>query len=130
MQREGARKELSSLLWRGQTSLALERLESLLARSQRNLSPEKEQKLEALKAFKSYVQNNQDWIIDYETYQKRGYYIGSSIVESTVNHLGSFRLKKKRSRQWTRQGADAMSRLLVTIKNKELDTYWKQICLN
>lgn len=129
-QRDQIRQKLSEFLWRGESQAALAELSKLIAEEQKNLSPEKEQKWTDLKDFRTYIQNNQDWIVDYESYQKRGYYIGSSIVESTVNHLGAFRLKKKRARQWTRPGADAMSRLMTVIKNKELDHYWKQICLN
>lgn len=129
-QRDKIREELSELLWRGNSRQALDRLSRLIAKEQKNLSPEKQQKFEALQDFNTYLHNNQDWIVDYQSYQERGYYIGSSIVESTVNHLGAFRLKKKRARQWTRQGADAMARLITVIKNREFDHYWKQICLN
>lgn len=129
-QRDTIRQELSELLWRGNSEQALVRLARLIAKEQKNLSLEKQKNFEALQDFKTYVQNNQCWIVDYQAYQDRGYYIGSSIVESTVNHLGAFRLKKKRARQWMRQGADAMARLITVIKNHELDRYWKQVCLN
>lgn len=129
-QRDKIRQELSELLWRGNSQQALAQLSKLIAKEQKNLSPEKEQKFKALQDFKTYTHNNQDWIVDYQSYQERGYYIGSSMVESTVNHLGAFRLKKKRARQWTRQGADAMARLITVIKNRELEHYWKKICLN
>jgi len=129
-QRDEIRQKLSELLWRGNSQQTLAELSPLIAKEQKGPSPEKEQKLNDLKEFKTYIQNNQEWIVDYESYQKRGYYIGSSIVESTVNHLGAFRLKKKRARQWIRQGADAMARLIAVVKNRELDHYWKQICLN
>ena len=129
-QRDEIRQKFSGLLWRGDSQTALAELSKLIAKEEKELSPEKEQRFQDLKDFKTYIQNNQNWIVDYESYQKRGYYIGSSIVESTVNHLGAFRLKKKRARQWIRQGADAMARLITVIKNKELDHYWQQICLN
>jgi hypothetical protein len=129
-QREKHRKELSELLWEGNAQAAIQTLSRLIAKERKSLSPEKEKKFEKLKDFKTYVENNEPWIIDYEMRQTNGCYIGSSIVESTVNHVGSFRLKKHRSRQWTRDGADAMARLITVIKNKELDHYWKQICLN
>jgi hypothetical protein len=129
-QRQKHRTSLSELLWKGDVPSALEELSRLIAKEQKSISPEKEKKFEKLKDFKTYITNNKPWIINYEAYQARGYYIGSSIVESTVNHIGSFRLKKQRSRQWTRDGANAMARLITVIKNKELEHYWKQICLN
>ncbi|MBI4358259.1 MAG: ISKra4 family transposase [Candidatus Omnitrophica bacterium] len=129
-QRDEIRQKLSEFLWRGDSQQTLAELSKLIVKEQKSLSPEREQKLKELKDFKTYIQNNQEWIVDYESYQQRGYYIGSSIVESTVNHLGAFRLKKKRARQWIRQGADSMARLITVIKNRELDHYWKQICLN
>lgn len=54
--------------------------------------------------------------------------MGSSIMESAINHLLAARLKKKRSRRWLRKGADSVARIITTIENGEWEHTWSQIC--
>lgn len=126
--RERKREEISEFLWEGEVILALQRLESLISKEQRKpLSSDPARRLEALIEFKDYIANNEPWIINYGEAQEGGYYIGSSIMESTINHLASHRLKKKKGRSWIRDGADAVARIIVTLHNHEWDHIWKQI---
>jgi hypothetical protein len=87
-------------------------------------SPER---LENLVEFKGYIENNRDYIIDYEKASSDGYLISSSVMESTINAIAANRLKKNRSRKWIRAGADGVSRVITAIKNNEWDRVWNHI---
>lgn len=85
-------KQLKSLLYHGNTEKALSCLNRLILKQQ------KEQptcdKLEYLTEFKSYIENNRDYIIDYERAQTDGYFISSSVMESTINTVAANSLRR------------------------------------
>lgn len=117
-------KQLKSLLYYGNTEKALSLLNRLI-RQQHNKQSQEE--IEYLTEFKGYIENNQDYIINYEKARADGYLISSSVMESTINTIAANRLKKNRSRKWIRAGADGISRVIVSIKNNEWDRVWSQI---
>lgn len=80
-------KQLSSLLYHGNTQKTLSLLNRLIQQQQRDNLPPKE--LEALVEFKGYLENNQAYIIDYEKARIDGYFISSSVMESTINTIAS-----------------------------------------
>lgn len=114
-------REISDLIWHGQITKPLSKLERLI--KEYSAHPE----IDKLKEFKTYIENNREWIIDYEETKKRGYYVSSSIMEGTINTIAANRLKKRRSRKWLRVGADSVSRIISTIANNEFDSVWDQI---
>lgn len=118
-------KQLKSLFYHGNTEKALSILNRLLLRQQRRGLPPKE--IESLAEFKGYIENNRDYIIDYEQTRASGYLISSSVMESTINTIASNRLKKNRSRKWIRAGADGVSRVITAIKNNEWEKVWNYI---
>ena len=83
--------------------------------------------IQGILSVKPYIENSQDYIIDYEKARADGYLISSSVMESTINTIAANRLKKNRSRKWIRAGADGVSRLIVAIKNNEWDKVWNHI---
>ena len=118
-------RQLSSLLYAGNTEKSLSLLNRLIIKLQKDNRVA--ERLENLVEFKGYIENNRDYIIDYEKFRKDGYLISSSVMESTINTIASNRLKKNRSRKWIRAGADGVSRVIVAIKNNEWDKVWNHI---
>lgn len=118
-------QQLKSLLYHGNTEKALSSLNRLIRQQQKEQQPS--DKSEYLIEFKGYIENNRDYIIDYEKARTDGYLISSSVMESTINTIAANRLKKNRSRRWIRAGADGVSRVIVAIKNNEWDKVWSHI---
>jgi hypothetical protein len=123
--RKAKTKQLSSLLYAGSTERSLSLLNRLINRLQRDNQPP--ERLKNLVEFKGYIENNRDYIVDYEKARRDGYLISSSVMESTINTIAANRLKKNRSRKWIRAGADGVSRVIVAIKNNEWDKVWRHI---
>lgn len=124
--RKAKSQEIGDLLYTGEVVKALEKIEKLIRRLQKQEGVS-EKRLEKLKEFKGYIKNNQDYIIDYGKAKEEGYFISSSVMEATVNLIGANRLKKKRGRQWTRLGADGVTRVIGCIKNNEWNKVWNEI---
>lgn len=115
-------KMVSDLLWHGKIG------ESLSIRIIKNTECNNNRPdVEKLKEFKKYIENNREWIIDYEEAKSKGYYVGSSIMEGTINTIASNRLKKRRSRKWLRVGADSVARIITTMANNEFTSMWNEI---
>lgn len=123
--RKAKTKHLKSLLYHGSTEKALSLLNRLILKEQK--SNRLNDKLKYLTEFKGYLENNQDYIINYEKAQAGGYLISSSVMESTINTIAANRLKKNRSRKWIRAGADGVSRVITAIKNNEWEKVWNHI---
>jgi hypothetical protein len=118
-------RQLSSLLYHGNTQKSLSLLNKLIIKLKKDNQTSKD--LENLVEFKGYIENNQDYIVDYEKLKQEGYLISSSVMESTINTIAANRLKKNRSRKWIRAGADGVSRVITAIKNNEWDRVWNHI---
>lgn len=123
--RRNKTKQISSLLYSGNTEKALFLLNRLIGKLQRDNQPA--ERLKDLLEFKGYIENNQDYIVDYDKLRRDGYLISFSVMESTINTIAANRLKKNRSRKWIRAGADGISRVITAIKNNEWDKVWSHI---
>jgi hypothetical protein len=119
-------------LWKGQTEEALGKLKRLETQEskKKDLTERQIKRLKKLQEYRSYVEENKPWIIDYSKAHEEGFFVGSSIMESGINHMLANRLKKKRGRQWTRKGADSVARIVTTIANGDWQETWSKICLN
>jgi len=71
-------KEISDLLWHGKITKPLSILEAIIREYHDN--PD----INRLIEFKTYIENNREWIIDYEEARNNGYYVGSSIMEGAI----------------------------------------------
>lgn len=116
-------KKISDLLWHGKIRESLSILQRIIKETEGSRSVH----IEKLKAFKKYIENNREWIINYEEARENGYYVGSSIMEGTINTIAANRLKKKRSRKWLRVGADSVARIITTMANNEFNSTWEKI---
>lgn len=123
--RKNKTQEIKSLLYHGDTEKTLSLLNRLIRQQEKEQQPN--DKLVDLVEFKGYLENNQDYIVDYEKARLSGYLISSSVMESTINTIAANRLKKNRSRKWIRAGADGVSRVITAIKNNEWERVWNHI---
>ena len=113
-------------LWRGQSRQALQSI-MILAPQLGGQPSEKPAQLEerSLLALHQFISNNRAAIIDYHHFQQSGYYIGSALVEKTVDLLVC-RRQKLRGQNWSRTGADRLLCWRQLILNDQWDDYWQQ----
>jgi len=121
---------IRELLWESEVDAAIRKLGRIHAEEAQKQNPSERQKkrLERLQEYVTYLENNRPWIINYAEAQAKGLYIGSSVMESAMNHLLANRLKKKKSRQWLREGADSVARIVTLIENGDWQGTWEKIC--
>ena len=63
--------------------------------------------------------------MQYETFLKKGYHIGSGVIESACKHVVGERCKQAGMR-WTQEGINAVLFWRCLLKNNAWDIYWKQ----
>lgn len=110
--RQGRKEQyelLTPLLWHGQVDAALAHLRALRkACAQEPIDP--------LEEAITYVDNQRDWIGDYEQWQEAGYPVGSGLVERGVAVVINPRMKR-RGMRWKRVNATAVVALRVRLLN-------------
>lgn len=81
--------------------------------------------VEAHRKFTGYLRNNQDRM-DYPTYVKNGWQIGSGVIESACKSVVALRLKAPGMR-WRPQGTTALCQLRALYQSQHLlwDHYWR-----
>ena len=62
--------------------------------------------------------------MQYETFLRKGYHIGSGVIESACKHVVGERCKQAGMR-WTQEGINAILFWRCLLKNGAWDTYWK-----
>ena len=72
-----------------------------------------------LNTISSYLKNNARTLVNYGARHRKGLPISSSIAESAVNHVVSYRIAKKRQMRWTDEGAHCMVQVRVAVLNGE-----------
>lgn len=78
--------------------------------------------VEALDALIGYLEPRLP-ITDYVDYRRKGYVIGSGLMESSCKQLVGARLKGS-GRQWSEAGALAMTALIAQRLNHQWDAFW------
>jgi len=119
-------KQVSSDLWRGLRTKALNELKFLhihllLAGQQKRL-----EQREGLGELIEYIQNNREGIVDYRAMYKAGYLVASSLAEKAADLVVAKRQKKKQSMHWSKIGADRLNALRTLWLNGDWEEYWKQ----
>lgn len=107
--RKGQYETLSPLLWQGQVDAALAHLHAL--RPGANQEP-----IDKLEEAITYVDNQRDWIGNYQQWQEMGYPVGSGLVERGVAVVINPRMKR-RGMRWKRANATAVVALRVCLLN-------------
>ncbi len=70
-----------------------------------------------LSDFRTYIQNNRDFIPQYADRQQYGEHFSTAFAESAVNEIVSKRMVKKQQMRWSKRGAH----LLLQVRVKVLD---------
>ncbi len=103
-----------SWLWRGQVDHAVQGLRAL----SQGLDP---QAVTRLTQAITYLENQRDWIGDYEQWQNQGYPVGSGMIERAVALVINRRMKK-RGMRWCRANATAVVALRADLLNDDWTT--------
>lgn len=78
--------------------------------------------VKAIREFRVYIENNQDFIQNYGERYRCGERISTGFVESAVNQIIAKRMEKKQQMRWTPKGAH----LLLQVRTKVLNGEWKK----
>jgi hypothetical protein len=122
MERESVETEIIHakwLVWHGKGSKALERIKALDSRLLSREGYEFKTLWWNLNTISSYLKNNARTLVNYGARHRKGLPIISSIAESAVNHVVSYRMAKKRQMRWTDEGAHCMVQVRVAVLNGE-----------
>jgi hypothetical protein len=111
--RKAQYEKLRALLWQGKVDAALAHLQGLRP------GPDGEP-IEALEEVLTYLENQRDWIGNYQQWQEAGYPVGSGLVERGVSVVINPRMKR-RGMRWRRVNATAVVALRVCLLNAEWD---------
>jgi len=89
----------------------------------RRLKPKSREAKETVRKTINYFQSNRKRM-RYHEFRKKGYFIGSGVVEGCCKHLVGSRLKQAGMR-WKPDGAQAILQLRLAVLNKRWDYLWK-----
>ena len=123
--RESALKQLESIkwyLWHGNVFKALRRIDHLEADLEGEvITGASSEKLRVtLQEFRTYIENNQQWIPNYGELWRAGETISTAFVESAVDQVLSKRFVKKQQMSWSRRGAHLLLQVRTRVLNEEL----------
>ncbi len=114
-------------LWHGNAFRALEMTNGLLLEVEMPNPPEKTRKLlKGLLEFRTYIERNQNLIVNYGERYRMGDRISTAFVESTVNQVIAKRFCKKQSMQWSVAGSHRLLQVRTRVLNGDLETAFKQ----
>lgn len=105
-------QELTEYLWRGNVEQALARLTALQP-------PTDAEPIPALETAIRYLEEQQDWLGDYQAWRDAAYPIGSGLVERAIELVINRRLRR-RGMRWKRENAHA----LVALRTHTLNADW------
>ncbi|MEQ8189762.1 MAG: ISKra4 family transposase [Candidatus Eremiobacterota bacterium] len=108
-------------LWHGNVFRALQLLDDIADYLYCDKVNQKIQKLQkAVSEFHVYIENNRDFIPNYQDRYHYGECISTAFVESTVNEVISKRMRKKQQMRWTQKGAHLLLQVRTKTLNNEL----------
>jgi hypothetical protein len=120
-------EKIKNYLWHGNSFRALEFIDDLLLDLHVPNPPEETKKLlKGLLEFRTYVHNNQGFIVNYGERYHHGERISTGFVESTVNYVLAKRFSKKQSMQWTITGAHYLLQVRTRVLNGDLETEFRK----
>ena len=110
-------------LWHGDAAAAIRKLLLL----QDNLSDKK--KRSKLKGLHDYLQNNQDYLVNYDEREKADKPFTSQVSESHIDTLINARHKRNQKMQWTRDGAHNVLQIRALMASNEWEEKWLDLVL-
>ena len=110
-------------LWHGDAEKALRKL----ALIRDNITDEK--KRSKLKSLHDYLQNNRDYLVNYDEREKADKPFTSQVAESHIDTLINTRHKRKQKMQWTREGAHNVLQIRALMTSNEWEGKWLDFVL-
>ena len=110
-------------LWHGNTESAIERLTDL----SKNCSETSANKLNKLR---TYIQNNESKIVNYDKRKEEGKPFTSNLAESTVESLINQRCKGQQHMRWSREGLDPILQIRAAVASNDWGKKWRTIVAN
>jgi hypothetical protein len=108
-------------LWYGEPLHALQYLKKLI------ICLDVEVDIERVNDLITYIENNIEYIVNYNDRSINSLPISSQMVESTVEHLVAERFKKKQKMAWVRNNAHNVLQVRSSIVGNTFDKYWKDM---
>ena len=105
-------------LWYGNVDESLQKL--TLIRD--NITDE--QKRSKLKGLQDYLENNRDYLINYDEREKANKPFTSQVAESHIDSIINARHKRKQKMQWTREGAHNVLQIRALMASDEWEEKW------
>lgn len=105
-------------LWHGDTQKALDKLRILILEAPTS----KKSKLEKLR---TYIENNENRIVNYDERKNQGLVFTSNLAECTIESLINQRCKGQQHMRWSRAGLDPILQLRAAIHSNEWKDSWK-----
>ena len=106
-------------LWHGMPDNAIERLQSICD----TLQDDKKRQAK-VQLLLTYIENNADFIVNYEKRQDAGLIFTSQMAESTVESLINKRCKGQQHMRWSREGLHALLQVRAAVNSND----WNKIC--
>jgi hypothetical protein len=118
-------ERLRSLLWNGRHGDASEALvriaswaESAALLDNAAVTAKAGRLVKLCTELRSYIENNEDALIDYGARHEAGKPISTSRAEGTVNHLVSARMNKRQQMRWTPRGAHRVLQVRAAVLDR------------
>ena len=105
-------------LWHGNVDESLQKL--TLIRD--NITDE--QKRSKLKGLQDYLENNRDYLINYDEREKANKPFTSQVAEAHIDSIINARHKRKQKMQWTREGAHNVLQIRALMASDEWEEKW------
>jgi hypothetical protein len=106
-------------LWHGLPDKAIERLQLIRDSFQDN--PKKKEKVQRLLM---YIENNANFIVNYQKRKDNGLIFTSQMAECTVENLINKRCKGQQHMRWSRGGLHALLQVRAAVNSND----WTAIC--
>jgi hypothetical protein len=110
-------------LWHGDAQEALRKIKLL----RDNISDEK--KRSKLEGLHDYLENNMDYLVNYDEREKANLVFTSQVAESRIDSLINERHKRKQKMQWTREGAHNVLQIRASMVSQEWEETWLELVL-
>jgi hypothetical protein len=110
-------------LWHGETEKAIRKI----ALIRDYITDEK--KRSKLRGLQDYLQNNLDYLVNYEEREKAGKTFTSQVAESHIDTIINTRHKRKQKMQWTREGAHNVLQIRALMASNEWEEKWLEFVM-
>jgi len=110
-------------LWHGKANEGIQKLTML----RDNIADE--QKRSKLKKLQEYLENNRNFLVNYDRRKQAGKVFTSQVAECHIDSLINTRHKRQQKMQWTREGAHNVLQIRAMMASNEWEENWLDFVL-